>query len=136
MSTRFFLACLVLAFAGSRGFAQGVTFRYDHTVAVKDLAEEKEEKASLSNPVVMQLPAFPPEMLHAWVSGEASIRFQVHEDGSVSDATVTSATHAEFGEAARIAAGRWKFSPSVHRVTRKVAKIWARCRIIFKVDSE
>jgi TonB family protein len=105
-------------------------------VAVRDLAEEKGEMASLANPVVMQLPAFPPELLHVWVGGEASIRFKVHEDGSVSDAAVIAASHAEFGEAARLAANGWKFNLGVHRITRKPVGIWARCVIVFKVDSK
>lgn len=120
--------------AARRGFPQGVTFPFDHTVAVKDLAEEEKERASLSHPVTMPFPAFPPELLRAGVSGEASIRFQVHADGNVSDVIVMAASHDDFGGAARVAADGWRFSSSVDRTSGKATKNRARCRLVFRVD--
>jgi TonB family protein len=134
MRTLRLLTFLVLSLTSCQCFAQGWTPRFSHSVAVKELAEEEEEKGTLSSPMVLPLPTYPSEMLRCAVGGEAKIRFRVNEDGTVSNVTIVSASHKEFGEASREAVGHWKIGPILERNSPKPIKVWARCRLVFRME--
>ena len=55
-------------------------------------------------------PAYPPELRHAGISGEASFRFSVLDSGAVADVAVEG-SHVEFRKAAEEAVASWAFLP-------------------------
>jgi protein TonB len=57
-------------------------------------------------------PAYPEALKKAGVTGEAKILTQIDATGAVTEATVSSATHAEFGVAALAAVKSWRFKPA------------------------
>ena len=57
----------------------------------------------------MPKPAYPAELVN--VLGDARISLNIHNDGSVTDVKVLSATHEAFGVAAKAAAEHWRFEP-------------------------
>lgn len=65
-------------------------------------------------PRFMPRPNYPSKLFIADVTGSATIDFDVTAKGDVENARVTSATRPEFGEAAKEAIGKAKFSPATH----------------------
>jgi TonB family protein len=61
-------------------------------------------------PVVQSQPEYPQELLERRVEGYAVIAFLVDLDGTTTQCQVVKASDAAFGEAARAAIERWKFS--------------------------
>jgi TonB family protein len=122
-----------IAFLPRTSWGQGVTFRANHSVAVVDLAEEGGQGATLPSPEFIPLPAFPPELLRAWVGGDAIVRFHVNEKGLVSEVTVISASAELFGHAALEAVPRWRFGHPALRKTGGPTQLWAKCHFVFKV---
>lgn len=59
--------------------------------------------------VSMLKPKYPGNLTN--VEGHARISLNIHNDGSVSDVKVLSATQPEFGQAAVAAASHWRFKP-------------------------
>lgn len=57
----------------------------------------------------MPKPEYPAELAN--VIGDARISLNIHNDGSVTDVKVLSATHEAFGVAAKAAAEQWRFQP-------------------------
>lgn len=57
-------------------------------------------------------PAYPVAALRAGQSGEASVLFEIDEQGVVSNATLEKATTPEFGEAALRAIRLWRYRPA------------------------
>lgn len=57
----------------------------------------------------MPKPGYPAELVG--VAGDARISLNIHNDGSVTDVKVLSATHEAFGVAAKAAAEQWRFQP-------------------------
>lgn len=57
-------------------------------------------------------PLYPPAALRAGQSGEASVLFEIDEQGAVTNATLETATTPEFGEAALRAIRLWKYQPA------------------------
>ena len=57
-------------------------------------------------------PRYPAAALHAGRAGEASVLFEIDEQGMVSNATLEAATAPEFGEAALQAIRSWKYQPA------------------------
>ncbi|WP_347903085.1 energy transducer TonB [Pseudomonas purpurea] len=57
----------------------------------------------------MPKPHYPPALVG--VSGKVRVSLNIHNDGSVSDVKVLSATHDEFAEAAKAAVRQWRFKP-------------------------
>lgn len=62
-------------------------------------------------PIHRVSPQHPAELRRQLVNGEAVVEGLVGIDGRMADATVASATHPEFGEAAAAAARQWEFRP-------------------------
>lgn len=58
-------------------------------------------------------PVYPPLLAKIGLEGSAVVECIVEEDGRITSATVVSATHALFGEAARKAVLQWRFSPGM-----------------------
>ena len=61
-------------------------------------------------PLVQAQPAYPHELLERRVEGFAVIAFLVDLDGTTTQCQVVKASDVAFGEAARAAIERWKFS--------------------------
>jgi len=57
----------------------------------------------------MPKPEYPAELVN--VVGDVRISLNIHNDGSVTDVKVLSATHEAFGVAAKAAAEHWRFEP-------------------------
>jgi TonB family protein len=133
MRLLFFLALILFALVPNTGRGQGVALLADHSVAVKDLAEVSGEHSTLPDPRFIPLPAYPPELLRAWVSGDAVIRFHVNEDGIVSEVTVVSASVDLFGKASITAVSQWKFGHPKNRGTGKPSGLWASCHLVFQI---
>jgi TonB family protein len=133
MRLLFFLALILIALPPRTVRGQGVTIRADHSVAVKDLAAVSGEHSTLPDPEFIPLPAYPPGLLRASVSGDAVIRFQVNEDGTVSEVTVVSASVELFGRASVTAVSQWKFGHPIRRDTRKASRLWASCHLVFQI---
>jgi TonB family protein len=110
---------------------QGVFSSFDHSITAKDVCVEKGQGGHLSDPAVLPLPIYPPEMLRVLVGGEAVIKFCVNGDGSVSDVTIVSCTDKLFGMSSRDAVARWTFGPNL-----KTKRLWASCRLIFKIEDQ
>ncbi len=58
-------------------------------------------------------PIYPPPFKEQAISGSAQIRCVVDPRGRVTEASILSATHPEFGEAAKAAALLWRFIPKI-----------------------
>jgi periplasmic protein TonB len=58
-------------------------------------------------------PVYPPLLAKIGLEGSAVVECIVDEDGRITSATVATATHALFGEAARKAVLQWRFSPGM-----------------------
>jgi TonB family protein len=129
----FFLFGSIFVFLPRTGWGQGVTFRANHSVAVTDLAEEGGQGATLPSPEFIPLPAFPPELLRAWVGGDVIVRFRVNEKGLVSEVTVVSASVDFFGRAALVTVPQWRFDRPALQKTGSPTQLWARCHFIFKI---
>lgn len=68
-------------------------------------------------PLVIPLPDYPPEMVRIGVSGEVKLAFTVMPDGTVTTVEAKG-TVEELAEAVRLMAPRWRFEPSVDRISR------------------
>jgi TonB family protein len=77
---------------------------------------------------------YPPLLRDAGVTGTATIRLRIREDGTVDDESVTveSTTHEQFGEAARRVAERMRFKPA--RVRGKPVRVWVTLPVTFQLE--
>lgn len=74
-----------------------------------------EEVTVAPMPVLRVAPHYPRLLRKAGIQGNATVSFTVLTDGTVTDTTVTTATHEEFGEATAAALRQWKFRPATLR---------------------
>ena len=57
-------------------------------------------------------PVYPPELISAGITGNATVVFVIGENGSVTGAYVESATHPEFADSSLAAVKTWQFRPA------------------------
>jgi TonB family protein len=112
--------------------SRGVTVSVDHSISVLELASEEAGKPR-ATPHTLPLPAYPFEMMRVGLSGEASLKFLVHKDGSVSKVTIASSRVKEFGHSAKAAVDCWKFLPSNESSSSGASDCWMKCRIVFEI---
>lgn len=72
------------------------------------VVEEEEEELQLVQQVQ---PEFPRGMQATQESGKVTVAFTVQPNGTVSDASVVTASHRRFGKPARDAVAQWRFAP-------------------------
>jgi TonB family protein len=83
-------------------------------------------------PVAEPLMAFPGDLMKPGLQGGAEIALTVLEDGSVTNARIVSATHEQYGIAARENIATWKFGPLAE--SNIAAPVQIRCHLTFKTD--
>jgi TonB family protein len=81
-------------------------------------------------PVSEPLMAFPGDLMKPGIQGGAEIALSVLEDGSVADARIVTATHEQYGVAAREVIATWKFGPLAESTI--AAPVEVRCHLTFK----
>jgi TonB family protein len=135
MRTIFLVALIGLTTTVRNSVAQGYTPTYDHSIAVLELAPEERGKGR-ALPISLPLPPYPAEMLRAHIRGEATIRFLIQEDGTVTDVSVVSTTQREFGDPVKESATRWRFRPLDQRGVPVAVRVWMKCRVVFKIEED
>jgi TonB family protein len=106
----------------------------DHSILLRGLRSEDSKKARIFVPASLPLPPYPTEMLRANLEGDATLRFQVFPDGSVSEVSILRETQREFGEPAREAVTKWRFALSA--TVKADGAVWMQCRILFRTGEE
>lgn len=99
----------------------------------QDQANESNTKASQPQPVVMDKPAYPPELRAALKEGKVVLDIIVKSDGTVGDVTIVSSDEEAFSRAAVEAASTWKFKPAEKDGQAVESRI--RIPIPFKIQS-
>lgn len=130
------LALLFLSLFVGHVLGQGAYRGHDHSIAVRRLGPEGLSRGYNVLPVSLPLPAYPVEMLRAAISGDATLKFLVHEDGAVSEVVVISASQVEFSGPTKEAISRWKFRVHTERGESAPRKVWMRCQVIFKFEED
>ncbi|HEX5726766.1 MAG TPA: TonB family protein [Longimicrobiaceae bacterium] len=128
------------------GVAEGVDNGVAQDVSDREAAPDEgtyelsavEEIPSLSNRSEVQRQVernYPPLLRDAGVTGSATLRMRVNEDGRVDaeSITVESATHDQFGEAAKKAVQRMRFRPA--KVGGRPVKVWVTLPIEFGLST-
>ena len=84
-------------------------------------------------PIKAPEPDFPESLRKRGVEGIVSINCEIDEEGNVSDATVTKATHPDFEKPAPDAIRKWKFKPA--KKDGKPVKVRVTIPFHFNFDS-
>ena len=134
MHRSLFVAFAVGFCSAVSAFSQGAYKGSDHTISARLRISPSDD--GRADPIALPLPAYPQKMLGAGIGGEATVKFLVREDGTVSDVSIIASTQSEFGDPTREAAAHWRFTPPKHRRTQAPVKLWMTCRVIFKFDEE
>lgn len=79
-------------------------------------------------------PVFPASLVKSGVSGKVIVTFLVHEDGTVSDAVVTSSPQRQLNPYAIKAVGSWKFEPGTRNGQPSTFRLRAPVEFIAKAD--
>jgi TonB family protein len=106
----------------------------DQSILLRNLRAEEPQKARVFIPAALPLPCYPAEMLRANLEGDATLRFQVQPDGSVSEVSILKETMREFGEPAKEAVARWRFA--LLPAAKVEGAVWMQCRILFRTGGE
>lgn len=91
--------------------AQGILSTLYHLVRVDYILEDQRE-LRFARPVDLSLPRYDFDLVRAGIEGSAIVRFRLDAEGRVTHLMIARQSQSEFGEAARDAVAKWRFSPA------------------------